>query len=390
MRTLASILTPPAETLGERPRAVAIPAQQRSPARIVFVIAGLGAGGAERVISLIAGAWVAQGRQVSVIAFDDPATPTFHRFDPRVRLVRLAIPPVAGWRGAFTSLRRLIALRRALRESRAELAISFLTKINVLSLLASLGAPHRLIVSERNNPERQQLNPLWRVLLRRLEWRADGLVMQTRASLACIGRAAVARAQVISNPVKLAPPATGGRRPTLVAVGRLTHQKGFDLLIEAFARVADRHPDWTLLIWGEGEARATLEAQVAALGLAERVSLPGTSRSIEDWVCGAGAFVLSSRYEGFSNVLIEAMAAGLAVASFDCAYGPGEIITPDIDGLLVPDRDVAALAAAIDRLMADPALRARLGAAARAIGERYALPAIVAQWEAAAERALAR
>lgn len=356
---------------------------------IAFVIAGLGAGGAERVVTLIAGRWAMRGRRITVIAFDDVDAPVFHPMDDAVRMVRLGIGPGEGRRmaGLFVSFRRLHALRKALSALEPDVTISFLTKMNVLTLLASLGTGRRVVVSERNNPRLQKLSRLWPFLLARLHWRADAIVMQTRNSLECLGDAARKRARVIPNPIEtgtlLRPSPRGSRQGPrlLAATGRLTWQKGFDMLIDAFAAVAARHPEWTLAIWGEGEERQALQSQICQRGLADRVRLAGNSSSPGEWLGQADAFVLSSRYEGFSNALAEAMAAGLPVVSFDCAYSPSDMIETESNGLLVDDGDVPALATALNRLLGDALLRTRLGVAARETGDRLRPDMIVKHWD---------
>lgn len=362
------------------------PEQVLGRRHIVFVIAGLGPGGAERVISMISAAWVARGWRVTILAFDNPNDPIYHAFDPAVRIVRLGMAPGGGpLRGLLTQGRRMKAIRRRLGQERPDVVISFLTKINVLTLLATTGTRHRVVVSERNNPQAQQANPAWNALLARLYPRAKAVVMQTRASVACIPPSARGRMRVIHNPVTMAPLSVQMDMRVLTSVGRLTHQKGFDLLITAFSAVARLHPAWSLHIWGEGDRRSALERQIAELGLTHRILLPGTSKSPGAWVQQASAMVLSSRYEGFPNVLGEAMAAGLPVISFDCDFGPSEIITHDMDGLLVSTGDVGAMAQALDRLMADSNLRGRLGEAARISAARFAPEKIMAQWDALIE-----
>jgi glycosyltransferase involved in cell wall biosynthesis len=355
-----------------------------TPPHIVLVLAGLGAGGAERVISLLAGDWAARGRIVTIVAFDSPDAPIFHRLHPAVRVVRLGIS--AGGpnplRGLSTVARRYRALRQALGALEPDITISFLTKINVLTLLACLGTNRRVMVSERNNPRLQHASSLWTMLLARLHWRADAIVMQTRKSCECLGTNARARARVIHNPIAVAPVVGPERAPfVLSATGRLTWQKGFDMLIDAFATIADRHPQWTLTIWGEGEVREALQHQIEGYRLSERIQLRGNSRSPGDWVGQSDAFVMSSRYEGFGNALGEAMAAGLPVVSFDCDYGPSEMLRDEHDGLLVPPNNVAGLAAALDRLLSDAELRARLGKAASVTARRFKPSAIIGQWD---------
>ena len=152
----------------------------------------------------------------------------------------------------------------------------------------------------------------------------------------------------------------------LIAAGRLERQKGFDLLLQAFAALAAKYPDWTLDIFGRGSRHEALERSVAELGLVGQVRINAPTDRLGQRMRDASVFVLSSRFEGFPLVLLEALTAGLAVVSFDCPTGPGEILTDGTNGLLVPAGDVPAFAAALDRMMADESLRRRLAAAAPA------------------------
>ena len=350
--------------------------------RIAFILAALDAGGAERIIDLLSRAALARGWEVTIVTFDRSTDPVFHQYDERVRLRRLALPIAAkGPSRLFLMMRRIWALRKILREERFDVAVSFLTKINVLALLARIGTGTPMIVSERNNPLRQRSHAVWKLLLDRLYPSAAAIVMLTERSKICLPHGQRARALVIPNPM-LAPPVAPriASSPTLVAVGRLTEQKGFDLLLNAFAEIADEAPDWRLVIFGEGRERAALEHRIDRLGLGGRAFLPGASATPGDWVAAADAFVLSSRYEGFANVLAEAMGSGLPVAAFDCDFGPADMVTDDVDGLLVPPEDTAALAAALRRLMSDAALRRRLGAAAAVGAARFDARQVNKSW----------
>ena len=167
----------------------------------------------------------------------------------------------------------------------------------------------------------------------------------------------------------------------MVAMGRLDDQKGFDILIRAFARCAPGHPDWSLVIAGEGARRRDLEAQVAEADVADRVRLPGLVRDTESLLATSDLFILSSRYEGFPNVLLEAMAVGLPTIAFDCDSGPAEIIRVGVDGVLVPPGDDDGLALAMNRLMGDDSERIRLGREAEAVTERFGHTRIMQLWE---------
>lgn len=349
---------------------------------VAFVLSALEAGGAERVLSQIADAAIARGWRVTLITFDAPGDPVFHEIDPRVELVRLALP--AGgkrWSRFGRSIRRVVALRRALSARRFDVVLSFLTKINVLTLLATAGRHTPVIVSERNNPDRQPAHPLWRVLLHRLYPRATAIVMLTERGKARLPAAERARAIVIPNPVPALPfrPRESGA-PQLVAVGRLTEQKGFDLLIQAFARIAGRLPDWNLLIFGEGPERPRLEAMVREHRLEGRIHLPGRTGRHGEWISAASLFVLSSRYEGFANVVGEAMRAGLAVVAYDCDFGPSDMIEPEVSGVLVPPEDIAQLAERLADIMSSETRRRQLGANAIERTRQFHEDAILDRW----------
>ncbi|WP_440658323.1 glycosyltransferase family 4 protein [Ensifer adhaerens] len=360
-------------------------------ARITIIVSALGAGGTEHVVSLVASHWARLGCAVTVITLEAPASEPYYKFDPRVAIERLDVPvqKASKLQAAWLVIRRLHRLRSVIRDSRPDFVLSFLTRTNVLTLLATRGLRFPVIVSERNNPAVQPFGPLWKWLQLRLYPRAFALVTMTKGALDYFSPEIRRLGRVIPNAINL-PAGWENRRGNkmLTAVGRLTRQKGFDLLLEAFARIADTHPDWKLVIWGEGEARTELEAQRDALGLRDRVEMPGLTAKPGLWLETAEAFVLSSRYEGWGIVLLEAMAAGLPVVSFACDWGPTDMIADGEDGILVPNGDIAALADALSNLMADEALRARLAANAEANVRRYDAAHILSQWDVVALSAL--
>ncbi len=167
----------------------------------------------------------------------------------------------------------------------------------------------------------------------------------------------------------------------VVAAGRLTRQKGFDLLIRAFSSVAARRPDWSLRIFGDGPQQDELQRLIGDLGLTRSVHLMGRTSQMHEQMVRASVYALSSRFEGFGMVVIEAMAAGLPVVSFDCPRGPADIITHGTDGLLVPAEDVRALAAGLLTLIDDEQLRRSMAQQARATARRYSMDELGVLWE---------
>lgn len=352
-----------------------------APARVAFVLAGLGAGGAERVVTMLAQALDDSGSQVTVIAFDHVDDPIYNALPPGVRVIRLAARPGERRGGVAAIASRVWRLRAALARVAPDVVISFLTKINVVTLLATIGTRLPVIACERNNPQLQPMSRVWTRLLDRLYPRAAAIVLQTEASRACLPASVAARASVIPNPVERSVGRSAPGDPLVIAgVGRLDHQKGFDRLLQAASGMARVGAGWQLKIWGEGPLRQDLAGMANDLGIASRVELPGLSEP-RQWMADTDIFVLSSRHEGFPNALAEAMAAGLPVVAFDCPFGPGELITHGVDGLLVPDGDIDVLSASIRLLINDGKFRRQLGAAAQQSTERFVTSQVVTMWQ---------
>jgi len=171
-------------------------------------------------------------------------------------------------------------------------------------------------------------------------------------------------------------------RRILLGMGRLHPQKGFDRLLPGFARLKESHPDWHLVLLGEGDERTRLETRIQELGLRDHVTLPGWIADVENAFSRSELFVLPSRYEGFGNVVAEALACGVPVVTLDCPSGPGEIVRNEVDGLVVPAEDLPGLERALDRLMGDAELRARFAARGPEVLERFSEQKFLAQWDA--------
>ncbi|MEF2146461.1 MAG: glycosyltransferase, partial [Desulfovibrionaceae bacterium] len=201
------------------------------------------------------------------------------------------------------------------------------------------------------------------------------------------------RLATIPNPV--IPPPFLGEAPelpprTVLAVGRIAPQKGYDVLLDAFAQVSATHPQWRLCIAGGGGPTDSLKSQAKSLGIDDNVRFLGAVRDVGGLLRQAEIYVMSSRYEGFPNALCEAMASGLPCVSSDCPSGPAEIIEHEVNGLLVPNANAEALASALRRLMDDPGLRKRLAAKAAELTASFSENRIMDLWEDLLRRILGR
>lgn len=343
-------------------------------------------------MSSMANYWAERGRDITLITLGLQSN-DWYKLHPRVKRVGLGALSISTHIGQAIrhNVRTVICLRQALRRAHPDTVISFIDTTNTLTLMASRGLGVPVIISERNDPQQRSLGLAWSGLRSMFYRQADAVVVQTGVvrdwALRFQGIKAI---YVIPNPVN--PTLNGsehassrhGSSHTIVAMGRLVRLKGFDLLIEAFGRCAAKHPDWSLVILGEGPERANLQAIAADLGIADRVSLAGQRREPATVLKGADLFVSSSRTEGFPNALLEAMACQLPVVSTDCSSGgPRDIVRDGVDGILVPPDDVAALADAMDRLMANSDERHRLGAGALNVIERFSMERIMTMWDEA-------
>ncbi len=378
-------------------------ASPRKPMKLLFFIFSLGGGGAERVTVSLANYWAAKGWNITIVT-DASAAHDAYALEPSITRISLGL--ARGSRNIGDALlqnyRRVRALRRTLLDIRPDVAVAMMDTACVTLALAARGLTGIIPVgSIRVYPPDHSTKTVWKSVQSIAYGQLPVIVAQAKATAAWLAANTQARrTRVIPNPIRW--PLTGGEpkiepeivcrpeRKLLLAAGKLVHQKGFDLLIESFASLSERHGDWDLAILGEGVDRQSLEAAVSARGLAERIFLPGWAGNLKDWYQRAQLYVMSSRFEGFPNTLTEAMAQGLAVVSFDCPTGPREIIRNGVDGFLVPNQNADALTAALGELMGDAELRRRFGSAAEEIRDRYSMPHVAQIWESLFEELMAQ
>lgn len=354
----------------------------------------MAAGGAERVTANLANHWAGKGWAVTVVSVERQDR-DFYLLDPKVDRISLNLAEGnGGWaNGLANNIRRIIALRKVLRHVKPEIALGVMTMQNIILAIAATGMDSlSLLGTEHIHPPRIPLGRAWEWLRRTAYGKLWAVVALTEKSATWIrDNTNARRVPVIPNAVTWPMPSQSpiiepGRvvlngLKTLLAVGRLEHQKGFDILIEAFLKLESRHSQWVLVILGEGPERPALESLVRVSGLVGRVLLPGRVGNVCDWYSAASLFVMSSRFEGFPMTLAEAMAHGLPAVSFDCETGPSEIIRQDVDGLLVTAEDTGGLTEALDRLMGDEGPRNRYASRAIEARERFSMEKIATSWE---------
>ncbi len=356
---------------------------------LTFVIESLSGGGAQRVLSLLATELCNLDQQVSVVTYADNG-PDAVILDPRVE--RLSARLGGASRHALSALlgnvRRIAGLRSMVRRTQPDIVIAFVGTTNILTILACIGLGVPVIISERNDPARQSLGRIWDVLRRTLYRKAALVTANSTGAVAAMqSYVPVAKLRHIPNllPPHLDPWAPDAENPFVLAVGRLNRQKGFDVLLDAFALFAPRHKDWRLVILGEGPERESLTRRVDSLGLANRVRLEGfVDPALYYQRCRM--FVLPSRFEGMPNALLEAMGHGCpTVATAGTITGALDPVRGGAGTRAVPPEDPQALAEAMSELAADEDLAYKFGIQARREVEALEPQKIARAWLAICE-----
>lgn len=345
---------------------------------LVLCIPSLIQGGAERVICWLADGLQSRGHDVVLVT---AAARERDFYSPPALARRISLADDMAVR---SDIRVLRALHKFLIARRPDLVISFLPRTNVASVLVSRLTGCRVVVCERIDPRMEPL-PLSTRIGRALVYPlSHGIVLQTAgATNWARQRVPFGPLGIIPNPVKpMVRPAAVEPEPVILGVGRLYPQKRFDRLIDAFAAVAAEFPQLRLRIVGDGPLRSELRERADRTGFGSRIELPGSRQDIATEYARAKVFVLSSDFEGFPNVLAEAMSMGLPAIAVDCPTGPAEMIESGKDGILVSPGDKDGLVAAIRSVIQDEKLADRLGREARNVVTRYAPETVLDQWEA--------
>jgi len=347
----------------------------------------MGPGGAERVMSHFITHFSKQ-HAVTLLTFESETMAAFYPVPALVNYLKTDKLGRHGLQRAWRIISRAGTIRQTAKALEPDVIVSFTDTTNITVLLACIGLKVPIIISERVDPSEHRIGWGKNLLRAYIYPRARMIVVPSHRVAKFFQTSLQSKIRVIGNPIP-AVTATVARRADIgrkrvIAVGRYKPQKGFDLLIDAFALVADTYPDWDLNIVGEGPERPRLEAQLRRLQLEARVSLTGVVPDIFRELAQSDVMACSSRYEGFPNALAEALATGLPAVGYKGVSGVEELIVHGHTGLLVDQRDGSAgLAIAMSRLFDDGELRTRLGNAARQHVTQWAPDRIFFLWRGA-------
>ena len=373
--------------------------------KILFHINSLGKGGAERVLTVLAGYFAQDGYRVSIVTLWRAENE--YEVPAGVKRVNLGDEKVSGGRLAL-AVRRFTGLRGLIKKENPDIVISFCMKANFRSVFSMLGMRIPLLVSVRSDPQIDYAPH--KFLTKWMERKAAGCVFQTKDAQAFFGERLRKKSRIIWNPIdeeylpenresakgELAGGGAdrqerggGAGDICIITVGRITFEKNQLMLLKAFDRIKDKFTSARVRVYGEGiggDAWKEMDAYIRQNGIAHRVEFMGSSSSLEKEIVNAALFVLPSNYEGMSNALMEAMVMGLPVIATDCPCGGcATLIKEGISGFLVPTGDDEALAEAMERVLSDKKLAEKLSENAGRLSEKVKPLKIYEEWRSYAE-----
>lgn len=354
--------------------------------KILFHINSMEQGGAERVVSNLANQFSKDGYKV-VVATEWQAENEF-RLGKDVQRIHVGLKKQDENRGRISKmLLRVKYLRKLMIEEKPDIVLAFCHKANYRALMAGIGIKIPIVISVRTDPVGHYDTFADKIQGPLLFPRAAGCVFQTEGQREFFPQYLQKKSRIILNPVNdkyLNVPKPKVREKTVVQSGRLVDFKNQPMLIRAFLKVHEKHPDYSLQIYGGDSLDGTkeiLEAIIRENNSEDFVRLMGASDSLEQQLPRASVYAFSSDWEGLPNALLEAMVLGMPIVATDCPCGgPRTVMTNEVDGLLVPIKDENAMAEGINRLIEDRELAEKLGDNARKISDRINGPAVIAQW----------
>ncbi len=346
----------------------------------IFICCGnLKAGGAERVISILANKFVAKGIDVDLYTWYK--TEVFYSFDERVHIHQI---PIESSSNGFMKWMRWF--RKETKDKNPDLVLSFLAPFNILTVFSLVGIKIPVLVAERNDPYFvcPKHNWFWKIFRNLAYKMADGVFVQTKVNQSHFPWYIKRKSSIIYNPVTFSSEKIGitlkqGKRKEIVSVTRLEKQKNVEMLIDAFALFLETHPDYILTVYGEGTERIFLENKIADMHLEKAVFLPGSRQNVHDLIIGAEIFAMASNFEGMSNSLIEAMCLGFPCVSTKVS-GATDLIIDGNNGLLVDLDDTLGMYNALCQIADNKEQAFAMGQKASELYQTLDVEVIANQW----------
>lgn len=341
--------------------------------KLTFVTSTLHAGGAERVISLLANSFCQKGYEVEIVCINKHLV--FYPIDEKVK-VWFAEDEVK----SPSILKKVFWLRNHIKKDRPDVVIAFMLEVYCVTLASLIGVSVPVISSERIDPHFfGRAKSLLRWLLLR---RTTHLVVQTVRIKDFYSAKLQSRTTIIPNPVtdKVFSLTPTLKRKRIIAVGRLAYQKNYPMMFRAFAKVHHDFPDWQLVVYGNGPQKDEIRGVIERLGMEGHIILAGKSDHVVEEMNKSSLFVMSSDYEGMSNALLEAVCVGLPVISTDVS-GARDLITEGVNGYIVPVGNERALTLALSSMLSSPEKMDEMGRQSKALAPRFREEQIVGQWE---------
>lgn len=341
--------------------------------KLTFVTSTLHAGGAERVISLLANSFCQKGYEVEIVCINKHLV--FYPIDEKVK-VWFAEDEVK----SLSILKKMMWLRKHINSEKPDVVIAFMLEVYCVTLASLIGVSVPVISSERIDPHFfGRAKGLLRWLLLR---GTTHLVVQTVRIKDFYSAKLQSRTTIIPNPVtdKVFSLTPTLKQKRIIAVGRLAYQKNYPMMFRAFAKVHHDFPDWQLVVYGNGPQKEEIRGVIERLGMEGHIILAGKSDHVVEEMNKSSLFVMSSDYEGMSNALLEAVCVGLPVISTDVS-GARDLITEGVNGYIVPVGNERALTLALSSMLSSPEKMDEMGRQSKALAPRFREEQIVGQWE---------
>ncbi len=353
--------------------------------KIGFLIQSMASGGAERATAALANEMNKKGQIVEIITFN--GYDSFYTLNEGVRHVNMDLIPLRSspLQKIKDCIDRMFTIRKEIKSRDLDVIVCMNSVIAGYGVFSTAFTKTKTVGAERNNPYKYFSGRILSIVKRICAFLSDGYIFQTKAAseyfLPSVQKKGAVIPNAVFNPLVNEIEPTDQKQKIIYSVGRFVKEKRFDCLIDAFDIVSRKHPDYKLIIFGEGKLRDELEHRIDVLSLTDKVLLPGNNPEALRFISKGSVYVLCSEFEGMPNALMEAMAVGVPCVSARCQMGPEELIENGENGLLVSDCcSPEELADGILKVIENPELSQTLSSNSIKIKETHSLSNITDQW----------